>query len=122
MAAVWWGFSTRIPTIFLAAAGNLVETAHDEGFTTNVSQDQIDADEVGCGMGLQLLAQRSAAQRPPPSLLAVRLLRRLLHWNPSARPTAAAALRHAYFTVPLAKQARHACAAKAGSSTAAGWC
>ena len=73
-----------------------------------------------CGARVQLLAQRSAAQQPPPSLLAVRLLRQLLHWNPAQRPTAAAALRHAYFTIPLAEQARYLCGA--GGGTALGWC
>lgn len=71
---------------------------------------------------MQLLEQRSAVGRAPPSLLAVRLLRRLLHWNPAARPTAAAALRHAYFTVPLADQAHFVCGSLLDGGSDMHWC
>lgn len=77
---------------------------------------------------MQMLAQRSPAKRGPASVLAVRLLRRLLHWNPAARPTAAAALRHAYFTVAHDAQRRYECPPVAGGAGRAdaqlptGWC
>lgn len=75
---------------------------------------------------VQLLARRSAANRGPPSVLAVRLLRQLLHWNPAVRPPAAAALRHAYFTVDLDAQRTYVCPGDMfnfdSSQHHAGWC
>ena len=74
---------------------------------------------------LQILARRSPAKRGLP-MLGVRLLRRLLHWNPTSRPSAASALRHAYFTVDLSMQQTYRCPGGMASGNDAevmeGWC
>jgi serine/threonine protein kinase len=74
---------------------------------------------------VQMLTRRSPVKRGLP-MLAVRLLRRLLHWNPASRPTAAAALRHAYFTLDLSAQRTYECpAGMAGGKDiedVEGWC
>ena len=74
----------------------------------------------------QVLAARDPTRRGLPSKLALRLLRSLLAWNPVARPRASDALRHAYFTVELDKQAQHVCAATNERSERSqfplGWC
>jgi serine/threonine protein kinase len=71
-----------------------------------------------------MLAQRSPAKRGLP-VLGVRLLRRLLHWNPASRPTAAAALRHAYFTTDFSAQRSYKCPDALGVKDveeSEGWC
>jgi serine/threonine protein kinase len=60
---------------------------------------------------VQVLQQRDPVRRGLPSRLALRLLLRLLHWNPAARPSAADALRHAFFVVPLDAQHNYTCPA-----------
>ena len=58
-----------------------------------------------------MLKAKDPAGRGLPSKMALRLLRSLLCWNPGCRPTAEAALRHAYFTVDLQGQDDHVCQA-----------
>ena len=60
---------------------------------------------------VQVLAARDPTRRGLPSTVGLRLLRSLLSWNPAARPSAAEALRHAFFTVDLDKQSHFKCAA-----------
>ena len=78
-----------------------------------------------CDAFVQMLARRSPAKRGLP-MLGVRLLRRLLHWNPTSRPSAAAALRHAYFTVDPGMQQTYRCPGGTASGKDAedleGWC
>jgi len=73
-----------------------------------------------------VLADRDPTRRGLPSKPALRLLRSLLSWNPATRPSAADALRHAFFTVKLKDQAEHACTATAERSKRGlhpvGWC
>ncbi|KAG2490062.1 hypothetical protein HYH03_011527 [Edaphochlamys debaryana] len=52
--------------------------------------------------------------------MALRLLQRLLHWDPPSRPSARQALRHAYFTVPPSAWASHTCGVVPLGE--AGWC
>ena len=47
---------------------------------------------------LQLLKKRDPVGRGLEGVLVLRLLHRLLHWNPEQRPTARQALQHAYFS------------------------
>ncbi|KAI8471128.1 MAG: hypothetical protein J3K34DRAFT_468469 [Monoraphidium minutum] len=64
---------------------------------------------------LRLIASRDPTGRGLGGVLALRLLQRLLHWDPAQRPTAAQALRHAYFTSAAAEPG-----AEGGRSGAAG--
>lgn len=81
-------------------------------------------------LAFQVLAARDPTKKGLPGKPALRLLRSLLCWNPACRPTAEAALRHAYFTVDLQKQEHYACpgGVKAGSWRGTGklpplgWC
>ena len=71
------------------------------------------------------IAARDPAGRGLGGALALRLLQRLLHFDPSKRPAAAEALRHAYFTTAGAPPGAVA-AAEAGCGALAvgeeGWC
>ena len=50
---------------------------------------------------MQTIKTRDPTHQGLPNLAAVRLLLQLLHWNPAQRPTAAEALQHAFFALPL---------------------
>jgi serine/threonine protein kinase len=76
---------------------------------------------------LQLVASRDPTGRGLEGGLALRLLQRLLAWDPKQRPTAAQALQHAYFTTvrnqtaaATGAQQRTPPAEVAGSTAAAG--
>lgn len=61
------------------------------------------------------------------SVLALRLLQRLLFWDPAGRPSASEALRHAYFSVEQAGGAAggpegQAGLLKCGKPGGDGWC
>ena len=49
----------------------------------------------------KVIQDRDPTHQGLPNQAAVRLLLSLLHWNPANRPTAAEALRHAFFALPL---------------------
>ena len=80
--------------------------------------------------GMQVLAAKDPTRKGLPSKPALRLLRSLLCWNPVCRPSAEAALRHAYFTVDLQKQQDYVCPEgtrddpqlKSGDLPPIGWC
>lgn len=75
----------------------------------------------------QVLAARDPTKKGLPSKPALRLLRSLLCWNPACRPSAEAALRHAYFAVDLPKQKDYVCRKVEsqhgnGGMAPQGWC
>lgn len=70
---------------------------------------------------LRLIASRDPTRRGLAGPLAMRLLFQLLHWNPAHRPTPREALRHAYFTLPIERQADRKVSC-GPDRTKAGWC
>lgn len=68
---------------------------------------------------MEVIRQRDPTHQGLPNQAAVRLLLLLLHWNPAQRPTAAEALRHAYFVSPLRNNVTLACSQ---DRNMAGWC
>lgn len=68
---------------------------------------------------MEVIRRRDPTQQGLPNQAAVRLLLLLLHWNPGQRPTAAEALRHAYFVLPLQTNITLACSQ---NRSLAGWC
>mmetsp|Transcript_18856 Transcript_18856/g.47617 ORF Transcript_18856/g.47617 Transcript_18856/m.47617 type:complete len:368 (-) Transcript_18856:237-1340(-) len=71
---------------------------------------------------MELLAARDPSGRGLPSVLAARLLRAMLQWNPAARPSAEEALRHAVFSSPLAPGDEELLECAARPRSASGWC
>ncbi|KAL0037567.1 hypothetical protein WJX77_002920 [Trebouxia sp. C0004] len=57
----------------------------------------------------KVIQDRDPTHQGLPNQAAVRLLLSLLHWNPANRPTAAEALRHAFFALPLDIELTIAC-------------
>jgi serine/threonine protein kinase len=57
----------------------------------------------------KVIKDRDPTHQGLPNQAAVRLLLSLLHWNPANRPTAAEALRHAFFALPLDSELTIAC-------------
>ena len=68
---------------------------------------------------MEVIRRRDPTQQGLPNQAAVRLLLLLLHWNPAQRPTAAEALRHAYFVLPLHTNVTPACNY---NRSLVGWC
>ena len=68
---------------------------------------------------MEVIRRRDPTRQGLPNLAAVRLLLLLLHWNPAQRPTAAEALRHAYFALPLQTNVTAACSP---NRSLVGWC
>ncbi len=68
---------------------------------------------------MDIIRKRDPTQQGLPNLAAVRLLLSLLHWNTAQRPTAAQALRHAFFSLPLDSNLTSACNADKDMT---GWC
>ena len=68
---------------------------------------------------MEVIRRRDPTHQGLPNQAAVRLLLLLLHWNPGQRPTAAEALRHAYFVLPLQTNITPACSQ---NRSLAGWC
>ena len=68
---------------------------------------------------MEVIRKRDPTHQGLPNLAAVRLLLLLLHWNPAQRPTAAEALRHAYFVWPLQTDVTPACGQ---NRSLVGWC
>ena len=68
---------------------------------------------------MEVIRGRDPAHIGLPNQAAVRLLLMLLHWNPAQRPTAAEALRHAFFVMPLHTNITAACNQDRSLS---GWC
>lgn len=68
---------------------------------------------------MEVIRQRDPTHQGLPNQAAVRLLLLLLHWNPAQRPTAAEALRHAYFVLPLHSNVTLACSQ---DRNVVGWC
>ena len=68
---------------------------------------------------MEVIRSRDPTHQGLPNLAAVRLLLLLLHWNPAQRPTAAEALRHAYFVLPLQTNVTPACSQ---NRSLVGWC
>ena len=66
-----------------------------------------------------IIKQRDPTKQGLPNQAAVRLLLLLLHWNPANRPTAAEALRHAFFVLPLNSSLHSACIP---NRSTVGWC
>jgi len=57
----------------------------------------------------KVIKDRDPTHQGLPNQTAVRLLLSLLHWNPANRPTAAEALRHAFFALPPDSELTIAC-------------
>lgn len=68
---------------------------------------------------MEVIRRRDPTHQGLPNQVAVRLLLLLLHWNPAQRPTAAEALRHAYFVLPLQTNVTPACSY---NRSLVGWC
>ena len=68
---------------------------------------------------MEVIRKRDPTHQGLPNQAAVRLLLLLLHWNPAQRPTAAEAMRHAYFVLPLQANVTPACTQ---NRSLAGWC
>ena len=68
---------------------------------------------------MEVIRRRDPTHQGLPNLAAVRLLLLLLHWNPAQRPTAAEALRHAYFVLPLQTNVTPTCSE---NRSLTGWC
>jgi hypothetical protein len=67
---------------------------------------------------MRLIKARDPTGNGIESVTAVRLLQRLLHWEPLERPTARQALNHAYFTSEHSQGGEPHCAALG----LPGWC
>ncbi len=67
----------------------------------------------------KVIQDRDPTHQGLPNQAAVRLLLSLLHWNPANRPTAAEALRHAFFALPLDSELNIPCHTDRNSI---GWC
>lgn len=67
----------------------------------------------------KVIQDRDPTHQGLPNQAAVRLLLSLLHWNPANRPTAAEALRHAFFALPLDSELTIACHT---DRNLIGWC
>lgn len=67
----------------------------------------------------KVIQDRDPTHQGLPNQAAVRLLLSLLHWNPANRPTAAEALRHAFFVLPLDSELNIPCHT---DRNLIGWC
>ncbi len=67
----------------------------------------------------KVIQDRDPTHQGLPNQAAVRLLLSLLHWNPANRPTAAEALRHAFFALPLDSELNIPCHT---DRNLIGWC